>query len=331
MADRKQPQPGVMTDRNLALELVRVTESAAIAASRWIGHGKKNEADGAAVEAMRHAFDAVAIDGTVVIGEGEMDEAPMLFIGEKVGAGGPAMDIAVDPLEGTTLTAKAGPNAMATLALAESGNFLHAPDIYMDKIAVGGGLPAEVVNLDDAVGQNLRNLARAKKCDVSDLIACVLDRDRHKDLIAHCREAGARVMLISDGDVAGVIATAMPDAQIDIYLGSGGAPEGVLAAAALRCVGGQMQGRLLYESDDQIERVRAMGHADPKRCFSVEEMAKGDVMFAATGVTSGAMLRGVKRMAGGAVTNSIVMRSHSGTVRYIEAHHNFLQKTWTAT
>jgi fructose-1,6-bisphosphatase II / sedoheptulose-1,7-bisphosphatase len=331
MADTNKPQPGTMTDRNLALELVRVTESAALAASRWIGHGKKNEADGAAVEAMRKAFDAVAIDGTVVIGEGEMDEAPMLYIGEKVGSGGPEMDIAVDPLEGTTLTAKGGPNALATIALAEHGNFLHAPDIYMDKIAVGGGLPSGVVNLDDSVAQNLRNLARAKKRDVSELVACILDRDRHKDLIAHCREAGARIMLISDGDVAGVIATAMPDTEIDIYLGSGGAPEGVLAAAALRCVGGQMQGRLLYESDDQIERVRSMGHADPKRCFSVEEMAKGDVMFAATGVTTGAMLRGVKRSVGGAVTHSIVMRSHSGTVRYIEAYHNFVQKTWTPT
>jgi len=331
MADTDTLHPGIQTDRNLALELVRVTESAAIAASRWIGHGKKNEADGAAVEAMRRAFDAVAIDGTVVIGEGEMDEAPMLYIGEKVGSGGPRMDIAVDPLEGTTLTAKAGPNALATIALAEHGNFLHAPDIYMDKIAVGGGLPLGVVNLDDSVTKNLRSLARAKRCEVSDLMACILDRERHEALIAHCREAGARVMLISDGDVAGVIATAMPDAEIDIYLGSGGAPEGVLSAAALRCVGGQMQGRLLYETDEQVERVRGMGHADPKRCFSCEELAKGDVMFAATGVTSGAMLRGVKRTLGGAITHSIVMRSHSGTVRYIEAHHNFVQKTWTPT
>jgi fructose-1,6-bisphosphatase II / sedoheptulose-1,7-bisphosphatase len=331
MADNNKPQTAIQTDRNLALELVRVTEAAALAASHWIGHGKKNEADGAAVEAMRKAFDAVAIDGTVVIGEGEMDEAPMLYIGEKVGAGGPRMDIAVDPLEGTTLTAKGGPNALATIALAEHGNFLHAPDIYMDKIAVGGGLPADVVNLDDSIAANLRNLAKAKNRAVSDLVACILDRDRHQDLIAHCREAGARIMLISDGDVAGVIATAMPDAEIDIYLGSGGAPEGVLAAAALRCVGGQMQGRLLYESDDQIERVRSMGHADPKRCFSVEEMAKGDVMFAATGVTNGAMLRGVRRRPGGATTHSIVMRSHSGTVRFIEAHHNFVTKTWTPT
>jgi fructose-1,6-bisphosphatase II / sedoheptulose-1,7-bisphosphatase len=327
----RTPHLDYVTDRNLALELVRVTEAAALAASRWIGLGQKNDADGAAVEAMRKAFDVVAIDGTVVIGEGEMDEAPMLFIGEKVGAGGPAMDIAVDPLEGTTLTAKGGPNAIATVALAEQGNFLHAPDIYMDKIAVGGGLPDGVVHLDAPVAENLRNLARAKKCDVSDLVACILDRDRHKELIAKTREAGARIMLISDGDVAGVIATTMPDSLIDIYLGSGGAPEGVLAAAALRCVGGQMQGRMMYENDEQVARVRSMGHDDPKRCFSCEEMAKGDVMFAATGVTPGAMLRGVKRFGSGAITHSVVMRSRSGTVRYIEGRHNFAQKTWTPT
>jgi len=321
----------IINDRNLALELVRVTEAAAIAASRWIGLGQKNEADGAATEAMRKAFDTVAIDGTVVIGEGEMDEAPMLYIGEKVGSGGPKMDIAVDPLEGTTLTAKGGPNALATIALAEHGNFLHAPDIYMDKIAVGGGLPPEIVELDASVGRNLRNLALAKRCDVSDLVACILDRDRHAELIAKTREAGARIMLISDGDVAGVIATSMPDSMVDIYMGTGGAPEGVLAAAALRCVGGQMQGRLMYENDEQIERVRTMGHNDPRRVFTCEDMAKGDVMFAATGVTSGAMLRGVKRFGSGAVTHSVVMRSLSGTVRYIEARHNFSQKTWTVT
>ena len=321
----------IINDRNLALELVRVTEAAAIAASRWIGLGQKNEADGAATEAMRKAFDTVAIDGTVVIGEGEMDEAPMLYIGEKVGSGGPKMDIAVDPLEGTTLTAKGGPNALATIALAEHGNFLHAPDIYMDKIAVGGGLPPEIVELDASVGRNLRNLALAKRCDVSDLVACILDRDRHAELIAKTREAGARIMLISDGDVAGVIATSMQDSMVDIYMGTGGAPEGVLAAAALRCVGGQMQGRLMYENDEQIERVRTMGHNDPRRVFTCEDMAKGDVMFAATGVTSGAMLRGVKRFGSGAVTHSVVMRSLSGTVRYIEARHNFSQKTWTVT
>src|SRR3954468_14799679 len=255
MTANSKPHAPLQTDRNLALELVRVTEAAAIAASRWIGLGNKNEADGAAVEAMRRAFDAVAIDGTAGIGEGEMDEAPMLYIGEKVGAGGQRMDIAVDPLEGTTLTAKGGPNAIATIALAEHGNFLHAPDIYMDKIAVGGGLPDGVIDLDAPVANNLRNLARAKRCDISDLVACILDRDRHKELIAKTREAGARIMLISDGDVAGVIATTMPDSLIDIYLGSGGAPEGVLAAAALRCVGGQMQGRLMYEEEAQRERV----------------------------------------------------------------------------
>jgi fructose-1,6-bisphosphatase II / sedoheptulose-1,7-bisphosphatase len=316
------------TDRNLALELVRVTEAAALAASHWMGRGRKNEADGAAVEAMRKAFDAVAISGTVVIGEGEMDEAPMLYIGEKVGSGGPAMDIAVDPLEGTSLTAKGAPNALAVIALAEAGNFLHAPDIYMDKIAVGGGLPDGVVDLDAPVSENLRNLALAKKCDVSDLVVCTLERERHAQLIAHCREAGARIMLISDGDVAGVIATAQVDAGVDLYLGSGGAPEGVLAAAALRCIGGQMQGRLLYENDEQMARSRAMGITDPAHKFTVGELAKGNVMFAATGVTTGAMLRGVRRFGSGAVTHSIVMRSKSGTVRYIEAHHNFNTKTW---
>ncbi len=319
----------VHTDRNLALELVRVTEAAALAASRWIGRGKKNEADGAAVEAMRKAFDQVAIDGTVVIGEGEMDEAPMLYIGEKVGQGGPPMDIAIDPLEGTTITAKGGPNALATVALAERGNFLHAPDIYMDKIAVGGGLPDDVVDLDASPGLNLRNLALAKKCDVSDLVVCILERDRHQDMIAGCREAGARIMLIGDGDVAGVIATAMPQSGVDLYMGSGGAPEGVLAAAALRCIGGQLQGRLLYENDEQVERARGMGLADPRRKYTVDEMARGDVMFAATGVTGGSILHGVRRSGNGAITHSMVMRSKSGTVRYVEAHHNFDRKTWS--
>jgi fructose-1,6-bisphosphatase II / sedoheptulose-1,7-bisphosphatase len=319
---------GEVTDRNLALELVRVTEAAAISAARWIGRGQKNDADGAAVEAMRKAFDHVAIDGTVVIGEGEMDEAPMLYIGEKVGAGGPAMDIAVDPLEGTTLTAKGGPNALAVVALAERGNFLHAPDIYMDKIAVGAGLPPGVVDLDATVAENLRNLARARRCEISDLMVCMLDRDRHKELMAKCREAGARIMLISDGDVAGVIATTTPATGVDIYMGSGGAPEGVLSAAALRCVGGQMQGRLLYEDDAQIARARAMGVTDPNYKYGLEDMAKGDVMFAASGVTDGAMLRGVRRTATTAVTHSMVMRSKSGTVRFIEAHHNFATKTW---
>jgi fructose-1,6-bisphosphatase II / sedoheptulose-1,7-bisphosphatase len=293
---------GDVSDRNLALELVRVTEAAAIAASRWIGRGKKNEADGAAVEAMRKAFDTVAIDGTVVIGEGEMDEAPMLYIGEKVGHGGPAMDIAVDPLEGTSITAKGGAN--------------------------GGGLPEGVVQIDAPVGENLRNLARAKKIGISDLMVCMLDRERHAEMIAKIREAGARITLIGDGDVAGVIAVSQAFTGIDIYLGSGGAPEGVLAAAALRCIGGQMQGKLLFEDQAQIDRARTMGITDPNRIYSIMDMAKGDVMFAATGVTTGPMLKGVRREGEGAFTHSIVMRSKSGTVRYVEAHHNFATKTW---
>ncbi|GAA5264004.1 fructose-1,6-bisphosphatase II/sedoheptulose-1,7-bisphosphatase [Acidiphilium sp. MT5] len=325
MSNRDNP---ILAERNLALELVRVTEAAGLAAARWIGRGDKNAADGAAVAAMRSAFDAVAIEGTVVIGEGEMDEAPMLYIGERVGAGGPAMDIAVDPLEGTSIAAKGAPNAIAVIALAERGNFLHAPDIYMDKIAVGPGLPEGVVALDAPVIENLRNLARAKKCDVTDLMVCTLERERHAEIIARCREAGARITLIGDGDVSGVIAVAQPEAGIDLYLGSGGAPEGVLAAAALRCIGGQMQGRLLYEDDQQIARARAMGITDPSRIFGLTDMARGDVMFAATGVTSGPMLRGVRWSHHGATTHSIVMRSRSGTVRTIEATHNFQTKPW---
>jgi fructose-1,6-bisphosphatase II / sedoheptulose-1,7-bisphosphatase len=316
-------------DKNLALDLVRVTEAAALAASHWMGRGNKIEADGAATEAMRRAFDTVEIDGTVVIGEGEMDEAPMLFIGEKVGSGGPRMDIAVDPLEGTTLTAKGGPNALTVIAMAEAGNFLHAPDCYMDKIAVGGGLPPGVVHLDASVAENLGNLAKAKKCDVSDLVLCTLDRDRHGEIIAKTRELGCRIMLIPDGDVAGVIAAALPDSGIDIFWGIGGAPEGVISAAALRCSRGQMQGRLMFEDDSQLERSRGMGITDPKRVYEIEDMARGDVMFAGTGVTSGAMLRGVRRYGHGAITHSIVMRSKSGTIRYIEAHHNFDTKTWS--
>ncbi len=316
------------TDRNLALELVRVTEAAAIAASRWTGRGQKNEADGAAVEAMRSAFDTVAIDGTVVIGEGEMDEAPMLYIGEKVGAGGPAMDIAVDPLEGTVLTAKNAPNALTVVALAEQGRFLHAPDIYMEKIAVGGGLPDDVVDIDAPIGRNLRSLAQARGCDISDLTLCTLDRDRHEELIARTREAGARVMLISDGDVAGIIAACMPDSGVHIFAGSGGAPEGVLAAAALRCIGGHMQARLLFEDEAQVKRAQEMAIGDPRRRLSLEDLASGDVLFSATGVTTGALLRGVKRSGDHAVTHSIVMRSKSGTVRFIEGRHNFATKTW---
>jgi len=315
-------------DRNLALELVRVTEAAALAASRLMGRGDEKAADQAAVDAMRRAFDTVAIDGTVVIGEGERDEAPMLYIGEKVGCGGMKADIALDPLEGTTITAKGGNNALAVVALAEASNFLNAPDVYMDKIAVGGGLPDGIVDLDETPERNLREVAKAKGMAVSDLVVCILDRPRHAELIRAVRAAGARIMLISDGDVSGVIATCQPESGIDVYMGIGGAPEGVLAAAALRCIGGQIQGRLVFRTEEEKARARRLGITDLSRKYRTEEMARGDVMFAATGVTNGTMLRGVRRFGGGAITHSLVMRSKSGTVRYIEAHHNFDRKSW---
>ncbi len=315
-------------DRNLALEAVRVTEAAALSASRLMGRGDEKAADQAAVDAMRFALNSLAIDGTVVIGEGERDEAPMLYIGEKVGTGaGPKIDIALDPLEGTTITAKGGANALAVIAMAEAGGFLNAPDVYMDKIAVGAGLPDGVVDLDETPGNNLRSLAKAKRADVSDLVVCILDRPRHAELIAKVREAGARIMLISDGDVSGVIATSRPNSGVDLYLGSGGAPEGVLAAAALRCIGGYMQGRLLFRNDDERARAQRIGITDLQRKYGLLDLAKGEVMFAATGVTNGTMLQGVRRFAGGAVTHSMVMRSKSGTVRFIEAQHNFTRKT----
>jgi fructose-1,6-bisphosphatase II / sedoheptulose-1,7-bisphosphatase len=314
-------------DRNLALEVVRVTEAAALAASRLMGRGDEKAADQAAVDAMRRALNGLAIDGTVVIGEGERDEAPMLYIGEKVGSGGPKVDIALDPLEGTTITAKGGNNALAVVAMAEEGGFLNAPDVYMDKIAVGGGLPDNVVDLDAKPEENLKNLAKARKVDVSDIVACILDRPRHAELIARVRSAGARIMLISDGDVSGVIATSQPESGVDIYLGSGGAPEGVLAAAALRCIGGQMQGRLLFRNDDERGRAKRCGIADFNRKYGLLDLAHGEVMFAATGVTDGAMLRGVRRGQRGGMTHSMVMRSKTGTVRIIEAHHNFERKT----
>jgi fructose-1,6-bisphosphatase II / sedoheptulose-1,7-bisphosphatase len=318
----------ISMDRNLALEAVRVTEAAALSASRLMGRGDEKAADQAAVDAMRHALNALAIDGTVVIGEGERDEAPMLYIGENVGTGsGPRIDIALDPLEGTTITAKGGANALAVIAMAEAGGFLNAPDVYMDKIAVGGGLPEGVVDLDETPGGNLRNLAKVKGAEVSDLVVCILDRPRHAELIAKVREAGARIMLIGDGDVSGVIATSTPTSGVDLYLGSGGAPEGVLAAAALRCIGGQMQGRLIFRNDDERGRAARIGITDFNRKYSLLDLAKGDVMFAATGVTGGTMLQGVRRFAGGAHTHSMVMRSKSGTVRFIEAHHNFTRKT----
>ncbi len=311
-------------ERNLALEAVRVTEAAALSASRLMGRGDEKAADQAAVDAMRQALNSLNIDGTVVIGEGERDEAPMLYIGEKVGSGeGPKVDIALDPLEGTTITAKGGQNALAVIAMAESGNFLNAPDVYMDKLAIGPGFPEGIIDLDNSPEQNLKNLAKARKCELGDLLACILDRPRHADLIAKVRAAGVRIMLITDGDVSGVIATAQPESGVDIYMGSGGAPEGVLAAAALRCIGGQMQGRLLFRNDDEIGRARKWGIKDLSRKYGLLDLARGNVMFAATGVTSGAMLKGVRRFPGGAVTHSMVMRSKSNTVRYIEAHHSF--------
>ena len=314
-------------DRNLALDAVRVTEAAALAASRWMGRGDEKAADQAAVDAMRSALNILDVRGTVVIGEGERAEAPMLDIGEKVGTGsGPEIDIALDPLEGTTICATGAPNALAVIAMAEKGGFLNAPDVYMDKIAVGDGLPDELVDLDETPAANLKNLAKANKCDVSDLVVLVLDRPRHKELIARVRETGARIQLIRDGDVAGVIATTRLNKSVDIYMGSGGAPEGVLAAAALRSIGGQMQGRLIFRNDEEKKRAREMGITDLNRKYRLLDLAHGDVMFAATGVTDGALLNGVHRFAGGANTHSVVMRSLTGTVRLIAAEHDFRRK-----
>jgi fructose-1,6-bisphosphatase II / sedoheptulose-1,7-bisphosphatase len=315
-------------DRNLALEAVRVTEAAALAASRWMGRGDEKSADQAAVNAMREALNGLAIDGHVVIGEGERDEAPMLYIGEKVGKGGPKTDIALDPLEGTTITAKGGPNALAVVAMAAEGCFLNAPDVYMDKIAVGGGYPEGLVDLDAEPADNLKALADAKGVEISDLVVCILDRPRHHDLIAKVRDAQARIMLIGDGDVSGVIATSQKESGVDIYMGQGGAPEGVLAAAALRCIGGQFQGRLIFRNDDERGRASRIGIADFDRKYDLYDLASGDVMFAATGVTDGSMLQGVRRYHEGASTHSMIMRSNTGTVRFIEAHHNFSRKTW---
>ena len=304
-----------------------MTERAAIASSTWMGRGDERSADQAAVDAMRQALNVLGIDGTVVIGEGERDEAPMLYIGERVGSGnGPRVDIALDPLEGTTITATGGPNAIACLAIASEGGFLNAPDTYMDKIAVGGGLPEGVVHIEASPAENLKNLAKAKDIDVSDLVVLILDRPRHQELIAAVRQAGARIRLIRDGDVAGVIATARTDSGIDIYMGIGGAPEGVLAAAALRSIGGQMQGKLHFRNDDERMRAQRMGITDLDRVYDLHDLAAGDVMFAATGVTDGTMLRGVRRFEGGVITHSIMMRSKTGTVRLIETEHYIARK-----
>ena len=312
-------------DRVLVLEMVRVTEAAAIAASKLTGRGDNMAADAAAVEAMRAALNELPMDGTVVIGEGERDEAPMLYIGEKVGSAqgsGPAIDIALDPLEGTTITAKAGPNALAVLAIAEAGGLLNAPDVYMEKLAIGPGYPEGTIDLNRPVSDNVRAIARAKGVDPSEIVACVLDRDRHEPIIAELRDLGCGIQLIPDGDVAGVIATTNPETGIDVYVGTGGAPEGVLAAAALRCVGGQIQGRLLFRNDDERARARRWGIDDLDRVYALEDMAKGDCIFAATGVTDGSLLKGVKRHKGGCVTTeSIVMRASSGTVRRVVTEH----------
>lgn len=312
-------------DRVLVLEMVRVTEAAAIAASRLVGRGDEQAADAAAVEAMRRAFDELYMDGTVVIGEGERDEAPMLYIGEKVGGAqgkGPKIDIALDPLEGTTVTAKAGPNALAVLAAAEEGGLLNAPDVYMEKIAIGPGYPEGVISLDKTATENIEAVAAAKGVAPHDIIVCVLDRPRHGPLIEELRALGCGVVLIGDGDVAGVIATTDENTTIDLYMGSGGAPEGVLAAAALRCVGGQMNGRLLFRNEDERSRARKCGIEDLDRIYTLHDLAKGDCIFAATGVTDGSLLDGVKHFKNGKMTTeSVVMRASSGTVRWIRGEH----------
>ena len=319
---------GPSLDRILTLEIVRVTERAAVAAARLRGRGDEVAADRAAVNAMRHELNRLAIDGRVVIGEGERDEAPMLYIGEEVGTrNGPKVDIALDPLEGTTICAKNLPNALAVIAIAETGSLLYAPDVYMEKIAIGPGYPAGVVDLDRTPTENVRALAAAKGVPVSEIATCVLDRPRHAKLIDELRATGAAIRLIGDGDVAGVIHTTEPETTgIDIYMGIGGAPEGVLAAAALRCMGGQMQGRLVITTDEQRQRAEYMGVSDVRRKFEMIDMAMGDVLFAATGVTDGNLLSGVRFGRRSITTHTVVMRASSGTVRWIKAEHQDLDK-----
>jgi fructose-1,6-bisphosphatase II / sedoheptulose-1,7-bisphosphatase len=316
--------PSHVLDRVLVLEMVRVTEAAAVAASKLIGRGDEKAADHAAVEAMREALNQLEFDGTVVIGEGERDEAPMLFIGEKVGSAigtGPRIDIALDPLEGTTITAKAGPNALAVLAIAEEGCLLNAPDVYMEKLAVGPGYPQGIIDLRKSATDNVRAIAAAKGVEPGDIIACVLDRPRHAALIAELRSLGCGIQLIPDGDVAGVIAVSNPDTGVDVYMGQGGAPEGVLAAAALRCVGGQFQGRLVFRNADERARAARWGVEDLDRIYGLEDLATGDVIFAATGVTDGSLLDGVKRKKNMITTESVVMRASTGTVRWVKGEH----------
>ncbi len=312
----------ITMDRNLTIEAVRVTEAAAIAAAEVMGRGDEKLADQAAVDAMRTALNRLQMAGTVVIGEGERDEAPMLFIGEEVGTGdGPKIDIALDPLEGTTITAKGMPNGLAVLALSDAGGLLNAPDVYMDKIAAGPDVPTDAIDLDNTAAENITNVAEAVGKDPNDVVACILDRPRHAELISAVREAGARIMLIGDGDVAGVMATAMPETNIDIYMGTGGAPEGVLAAAALRCIGGNIQGRLLFRNDDERARAAKVGVEDLNRKYAITDLAEGDVIFAATGVTDGNMLQGVRRTASTISTESVAMRARTGTVRWIRMQH----------
>ncbi len=325
MPQGRMSDAAMAMDRDLALEAVRVTEAAALAASGLVGRGDEQAAEEAAIAAMGVALNGLAIDGRVVIGE-EGGQS-QLAAGAIIGAGGPHIEIALNALEGASTTAKGGPNALSVVALALKGGFLPVPDTYMDKIAVGPGLPQGVVELDASPAKNLASLARAKSADISDLLVCILDRPRHEELIAHVREAGARIMLIADGDVSGIIATTLPETGVDLFMGSGGAREGVLAAAAITCMGGQMQARLLLRSDSDRARARTAGLGDPTRLYLMDDLARGEVMFAATGVTSGTMLRGVRRFHAGAITHSLVVRSKSGTFRFIEAHHDFTRKS----
>ncbi|MCY8231317.1 class II fructose-bisphosphatase [Priestia endophytica] len=314
-------------ERSLSMELVRVTEAAALASGRWMGRGKKEEADEAATSAMRDVFDTIPMKGTVVIGEGEMDEAPMLYIGEKLGTGyGPRVDVAVDPLEGTNIVAAGGWNALAVLAVADNGNLLHAPDMYMEKIAVGPEAVGKV-DINASVIDNLRAVAKAKNKDIEDVVATVLNRSRHERIIHELREAGARIKLINDGDVAGAINTAFDNTGVDILFGSGGAPEGVLAAVALKCLGGELQGKLLPQSEEELKRCKEMGIEDVDRVLYMDDLVKGeDAIFAATGVTDGELLKGVQFKGSIGTTQSLVMRAKSGTVRFVDGRHSLKKK-----
>ena len=317
-------------ERNLALEFVRITEAAALSSARWMGRGEEKAADQAAVDAMRKAFDSVRIDGMVVIGEGERDEAPMLYIGERVGRkteDAPAIDIALDPLEGTTICAKGGVGAISVIAAAERGNFLHAPDTYMQKIACGPEAKGQI-DLDLSASENIRRVAAALKKPVEDVTVVILDRPRHKELIEEVRKLGARIQLIDDGDVSACVASAWPDSGIDLLIGTGGAPEGVISAAAMQCLGGDFQGKLKFRNEEEKARARKMGLTDLDKKYTVDELARGKVMFCATGVTDGPFLKGVKFLANGrASTHSVVMRSQTGTIRTLETQHNFTKKS----